>query len=117
MKFPRLREYRGLDTEELFLKYLRTDLLKTLRELTTGLSRLTLLENFESFLASDVEIGAGVEVKIRHTIGVTPSQRIIVRGGTGAQNIVDGDTNWDSNYVYLKNTGASSVTVSVVFLR
>lgn len=117
MKFPQFREYRGGDDVESFIKYLRTDLLRAMRELTTGLSRLKFSDNFEGFVVEDVEILAGAEVKIRHNLGATPSMRFLVRGGSGAQEVVDGDTDWDSNYVYLKNEGASPVTVSFVFLR
>lgn len=84
-------------------------------ELNTGLSRLTLTENFESHLA-EVTIDAGDEEAIAHNLGVVPSGRIILKH-SGDSTVVDGDTEWDKNNIYLQNTGASSVTLTVLILK
>lgn len=84
-------------------------------ELNTGLKRLTLTENFESYLAQ-VTIDAGTEETIAHNLGVIPSGRIILKH-SGDSRIVDGDTDWDKNNIYLKNTGATDVTLTVLILK
>lgn len=114
MRFLGLKIFRGRDTAEDAVAYLKTDLANSLRDLTTGLGRLKLLDNFEGFEAQVSFTGAG-EVSIRHNAGYTPSQRIIVRAT--ASDIVDGDTSWDENFVYLKKTDAGTATATVIFLR
>jgi len=114
MRFLGLKIFRGRDTADDAVTYLKTDLANSLRDLTTGLGRLKLQDNFEGFEAQVVFAGAG-EVAIRHAAGYTPSQRIIVRAS--AADIVDGDTAWDENFVYLKKTGAGTATATVIFLR
>ena len=105
MKFLEFKEFRGMAND--VLSYLRFDLKKTLKELQTGLARLTLTDNFEAF-SVEVTIGAGAELEIRNRLrsGKIPSQRIFVRGNS--KDIVDGDTEWNQNFVYLKNTGAGA---------
>jgi len=114
MKFLGLKIYRGGDAIEDAVQYLTVDLANSLRDLTTGLGRLKLLENFEGFEARVSFSGAG-EVAIRHNLGFVPSQRIIVRAT--AADVVDGDTAWSTEFVYLKKLGAGAATATVVFLR
>lgn len=127
MKFTAFKEFRGIvrkviDDPEAILQqavdYLSIDMTKTLRELQLGLVRLNFDDNFESFTET-VTIAASSELAIQNKLkdGIIPSKRIIVRGGTGAENIVDGDTEWSSRFVYLKNQSLSPVTVTVIFLR
>lgn len=126
MKFPSFREYKGnlLENSENaavlvldVVRYLSIDLVKGMRELTNGLSKLTFDQNFESF-ETTVTIPASSELAIRNELrGVVPTKRLIVRGGTGAYSVVDGDTAWTTDYVYMKNTSGSSVTVTLVFLK
>lgn len=119
MKFSSFKEFRGAfkETIEDVAKYLSIDITKTLRELSNGLTKLNFADNFESFEVS-VTINNGTELAIRNELrtGKIPTKRIIVRGGDGVQNIVDGDIEWTKNYVYLKNTGASPVSLTVIFL-
>lgn len=114
MKFLGLKIFRSGSTIEDAVNYLSVDLANSLRDLTTGLSRLKLLENFEGFEAQVSFSGAG-EVAIRHNLGFIPSQRLIVRAT--ASDIVDGDTAWSKDFVYLKKTGSGAATATVVFLR
>ena len=127
MKFSSFKEFRGLRSIvqmapdrmiEVIGEYLRVDVTKTLRELAVGLTRLRFTDNFEAFEV-EVTIPATSEVPIRNELKSKeiPTQRLVVRGGTGAQNVVDGDTEWTQDFVYLQNTGGSEVTVTVVFLR
>ena len=120
MKFIAFKEFREAyqTTIQSVSMYLGTDLKKILRELQLGLTKLSLLDNFQSF-THDVTIAASAEVQLQNLFkdGSIPTQRVIVRGSDGSQNIVDGDTEWDENFVYLKNTGASSASATVIFLK
>lgn len=114
MKFFAFKEFRGLASD--MVAYLREDLKKTLKELQIGLTRLSFLDNFVSFEV-EVTIPAGDELAIRNELRTRiPDQRLIVRGNDNSPYIVDGDTEWTMDYVYLKNTGAGTATATVVFL-
>ena len=117
MKFSSFKEFRGAATDAVS-QFLRVDITKTLRELAGGLTRLRFTDNFEAFEV-EVTIPATSEVPIRNELKskTIPTQRLIVRGGSGAENVVDGDTQWTRDFVYLQNTGGSEVTVTVVFLK
>lgn len=117
MKFSSFKEFRNSveATAEVIAEYLRVDVTKVLKELQVGLSKLTFVENFSSFKV-EVSIAAGAELAIRNQLrNKVPTERIFVRGDS--TTIVDGDTEWDLNYVYLKNTGAAAVTATVIFLE
>ena len=119
MKFTAFKEFRYLAQNKIedVSEYVGIDLKKILRELQLGLNKLTFQDNFNSFTET-VTIPATSELSIRNKLlNEVPSYRLIVRGGDGAQNIVDGDALWDENYVSLKNTGATDVTFTVVFFR
>ena len=119
MKFSAFREYRrAAGILEEVVEYLRTDLNRVLKDLNAGLTEFKFLDNFESF-STTVTIAAGAELEIRNGLRSKqiPSLRIIVRGKSGAESVVDGDTEWSKDFVYLKNTGASSATVTVLFFR
>lgn len=119
MRFTNFKEFRGVLQ---VADYLATDLANFLRDLRFGLDRLSFDENFEGFIVEDIEIGVGAELKIRNQLrNIVPSQRLILRGKAGTENIVDGDTEWTTNFVYLKNNGATAITtatkVKVLFLK
>jgi len=120
VKFASFKEFRQAisNTIEDVVAYLNTDHTKMIRELNVGLSKLSLLDNFDSFIATTT-IAAGTEVQIRNGLrnGLVPSYRIILRGNAGSVDVVDGDTEWNTNYVTLKNVGAVSATLTVLFLR
>lgn len=117
MKFPTFREFRQRDTSlGAIAKYLSVDLVRSLRELTLGLTKLSFEDNFAGW-STEVTIPAGSEVQITNQLGEVPNHRLITRGGTDSNNIVDGDTEWTAQLVSLKNTGATTVTVTAVFLK
>ena len=121
MKFSKFREFRISNYEiertvEQMRKYLAVDLLFSLRELFTGLSRLKFEENFDAFKTTVTVPSGGADFAIRNELSEAPTGKIILRDG-GASTVVDGDTTWTSDYVYLKNTGGSDVTVTVVFFK
>lgn len=114
MFFDRFKEIRKTaSTTEDVLKYLFNDFSISVRDLIDGLRRLTFKENFVSFEAT-VTIPASSELAIANKIKGIPSKRIIVR--STSPDICDGDTTWNADFVYLKNTSGSPATVTVVFL-
>jgi hypothetical protein len=118
MIFPQFRQYRNRYSNLAdAIGYLTTDLLYNFNILTTGLRKLSFSDNFAGFLVKDITITPGIEAIIANQLGEPVTQRIVVRGGAGSQNIVDGDTEWTATQVSLKNTGGSPVTISVVFLK
>lgn len=125
MKFSVFKEFRGIPINSMpetalmvIDKYLKVDLTRMIKELTTGLNLLTFVDNFQSFEV-EVTIINGTELQIRNQFsdGTIPSRRIVIRGGDDSQNIVDGDTDWDANFVYLKNVGSATATATVLFLK
>jgi len=120
MKFTAFKEFRDLATTSIdsIAQFLRSDYRKMIRDLDVGLTKLTLLDNFQSFVA-EVTIASASEIQIRNrfTDGTIPTQRVVIKGGSDAQNIVDGDTKWTTDFVYLKNTGAGTATATVLFLK
>ena len=97
------------------INYLETDLAYTLKDLARGLlNRLNFDDNFNAFTAEITVPSGGADLAIRNRLDRTPVGKIIVRDG-GANTVVDGDTAWSNDFVYLKNTGGSDVTVTVVF--
>lgn len=121
MKFTQFKEFKDVfsdNVNQIIFNYLSFDMPKFLRELSIGLNRLSFVDNFNAFSVR-VTINAGQELAIRNQLRSKeiPTQRIITRGGSGSQNVVDGDTPWSQDFVYLKNTGGSAVTVTVVFIN
>lgn len=116
MKFPGFRQFNPRTPSlEKIVEYLRVEMNSNLVELVTGLANLRFLDNFESFRVT-VEIPAGAEVGIENKLrNAIPTDRLFVRGNSS--EVVDGDTAWTMTHVYLKNTGASSATVTVLFFK
>lgn len=114
MKFSGFKIFRSGDTIEDAIRYLSVELANSLRDLASGLNKLKILDNFEGFEATFTFAGSD-EQAFRHNVGFIPSQRIIVR--STASDIVDGDTTWSKDYVYMKKTGAGAATATVIFLR
>jgi hypothetical protein len=114
MRFFILKEFRGGKVEE----YLRNTFTSVLRNLQTGLSQLDFLENFRTFQVEDLVLVAGTEAEIPNRLGdgETPRFRSIVRQ-SGGTTITDGDTAWDTDFVYLKNIGPGDAVVTVIFFR
>lgn len=121
MKFTQFKEYRGVfngDTLASLFNYLSNEMPAFLRELSLGLNKLSFVDNFNAFKTT-ITIEAGQELAIRNQLRSKeiPNERIIVRGKSGIKDIVDGDTDWTSDYVYLKNLGGSAVSLTVVFIK
>lgn len=121
MKIPTLKEFSNTVSNQTLKDialYLSTELVQNLREIVTALKKLTFSDNFESFQTT-VTIEAASELAIRNQMrGTIPSKRLIVRGDDQSPNVVDGDTDWDLNYVYLKNIHATlATTVTVIFFK
>lgn len=112
MKFREIKPYTdALTPEEYLANSQRSDLL----DLIDGLHRLSLTENLEAF-ENEITIAAGTEVEIRNQLSTPPSGRLVVKH-TGDPGVVDGDTEWTNDFVYLKNVGSSAATVTVIFFK
>lgn len=103
------------------IKYIEIDLWSWLKELSIGLLKLDFLQNFQSFRVTDLYIPAGEQVAIPNGFrtaypGLIPSSRVIVRQ-QGDANIVDGDSVWTENQVFLKNPSINDVVISVIFFK
>lgn len=120
MKVPSFREFTLLETSiEAVRKYLGVEMAQNLRELATILNKLTFSDNFESFEIT-CTIVANTELAIRNELrgGTIPTKRLIVRGDAYSPYIVDGDTAWTAQFLYLKNTHATQdATATLLFLK
>jgi len=114
MKFSGFKIFRSRDTIEEVIRYLSVELANSLKDLSSGLNKLKLSDNFEGFEAT-FNFNGSDEQAFRHNAGFIPSQRIILRATSF--EICDGDTPWTKEYVYLKKTTAGSATATVIFLR
>lgn len=91
------------------------ELKQLLKELGTGLSRLTFGENFQSF-ETEVTIAANTEAKIRNSLTFIPNYVIIDAKSGGP--VTRGDTAWTTDYVYIKNHDASNeITAKLIFFK
>lgn len=96
--------------------YLSSTLKLSFLDLIDGLHKLDFLENFEAFSWTGT-IANGTEVEITNDLaGEIPTSRFITRH-SGDPAIVDGDTEWTTDFVYLKNSGSASATVTVIFFK
>jgi len=95
-------------------KYLQNDLWGWMKNLSSGLIRLNLVENFEAARLNDLTIDAGATVTFGNPLPFVPSSRIIVRQ-VGDGVITDGT--WSMQSLSLKNNGAVAVTISIIFYR
>lgn len=103
------------------VKYVEIDLWSWLKELSIGILKMDFSQNFQSFRVNGLAIPAGEEVAIPNQFrtaypGIIPSSRIIVRQN-GDANVIDGDTVWTENQVFLKNPSANDVIISVIFFK
>ena len=116
MKFPGFKEFdTRIGTLTEVIAYLRSEHSLNLKELVTGLRRLSFLDNFDAFRVT-VTIPAGAEVGIENKLrGSIPTDRYLTRGN-GAE-IIDGGSAWTATHVFLKNSGASDATVTVIFFK
>lgn len=94
-------------------KYIQTELFAWFKNLTAGLLKLDLTENFTAFRVDDLTIAAGETATLTNALRAIPVTRLIVRQ-TGDGLVTDGV--WDINNVRLINNGAVPVTISVIFM-
>lgn len=88
---------------------------EVIKELASGLLRLSFNDNFESF-ETTVTISATSEIAIPNQLTFIPSKYMIV-SQTGAGQVTKGTTTWNNDRVYLYNNGGTSVSITVIFLR
>lgn len=110
-----------LTNKSAFVKYVEIDLWSWLKDLSTGLLKITFSQNFQSFIVENITIPAGTEISIYNQFktsypGNIPTGRIVTRQ-QGDANIIDGDTSWTDSHVYLKNPSANDVKISVLFFK
>ena len=91
------------------------DVINLTRELAVGLRDLTFSDNFAG-TETEVTIAATSEAQIRHNLNKIPT-RYIILSQTGNGLVTKGTTEWDSNFAYLYNNGATSVTIKVKILK
>ncbi len=91
------------------------DYKQLLKELENGLRKLDFRYNFDSFV-QEVTFKPGEEVKITNRLNIIPNYYIIGRQ-LGEGQIIDGDTAWDLDSIYLKNTGTNTITATIVVMR
>lgn len=112
---PKLTSKKGI------VNYIEVSLWSWLRDLTSGVLKISFKENFQNFLVENLTIPAGQQVTINNAFsisypGIIPSGRIITRQqGNGVIN--DGNERWTSERVYLNNPSANDVTISVLFFK
>lgn len=112
-KFSGFRTFKIGTTVEDVIAYLKEGLSISLREIQTGLQNLRFDENFSGQVL-EVEIPASTTVGFSHSLGVIPTQRIILKC-TGS--IDDSSTPWTSTIVYFRNSGASTLTAKILIMR
>lgn len=118
MKFSKPREFKaGSQVKVTDLVAFLGGLNVFFKELFEGLTKLRFEDNFRGcWIEENLIIPASSELEIRNQVrGTIPTKWILVKR-TG-NTIVDGDTEWTQDFVYLKNSGVADVTVSVLFLQ
>ena len=91
MNFAALREFaknRNATVGDVS-SYLSNELSATIRELRTGLLRLSFKDNFESF-ERELTIPVSTEIVIENELGSVPSGYVILRKNRGAYPFVMG---------------------------
>ena len=64
----------------------------------------------------EVSIPATTNLKIRHNLKVTPKYRLILRQEGGGA-ILDINTEWNKDYVTLRNSGATATIITVALFK
>lgn len=91
------------------------DLISLTRRLAVVLRTMDFINNFDSF-ETEISITAGAETRILNALDSIPTKYIIV-DQTGNGLVTRGNTDWNSNNLYLKNNGANDVTIKVIFFK
>lgn len=113
-KFSGFRTLKTAGTLGDVITYLSTQLAITLRELQSGLFKLSLSDNFES-QTLQVTIPSGATSTYTHNLGSIPSGRLIVKAN--GSTIDDSDTPWTKETVYFRNSGAATITATIILLK
>ncbi len=108
-----------LTNRDSVIKYIEVDLWIWLRNLATNVLKINFNDNFQGFYAEDVLIPRATELAIPNQFkniypGGIPSGRIITRQ-KGDALIIDGNTPWTEQFVYLTNTSPVSDALITVF--
>jgi hypothetical protein len=114
MKLINIKKISVPKTIEGIIGFLEIYLANYLREVSTAMTNLTFVDNFQAFI-TEIEIPAGSEVSIVHDLRVIPKSRIILR--SNSSSIIDGTEPWTESRVSLKNTGGTVASVKVAFLK
>jgi len=115
MNFAALREFaknRNASIADV-ASYLSYELAATMRELRTGLLRLSFADNFESF-EKTILIPVSSEVAVTNELSSIPKGYIVLKKDAGGLSVCDGDAAWTLGQLFLKNvsaTNAANVTV------
>ena len=97
-------------------RYLASIMKTGLLDIVDGLHKLTFTDNIVSFQV-EVTLSSGEELRIRNEFNTfIPSGRLIIKH-TGDPAIIDGDNEWTNDFVYLKNAGSGSATVTVLYFK
>lgn len=113
MKFDQIRRFLSEDEPN---EYLLKHLNKFIDAFNGGINKLTIDDNIDGQIISDIIIPSGSEIAIAHKLRIKPRYRIILRQlGNGL--ITDGVTEWTDTKIYLKNNGGVDVTVSICVMR
>jgi hypothetical protein len=110
-----------LTNRALIDKYIQIDLFSWMKDVTSAITKINFQDNFQSFTVNNISILAGMEVGISNQFknrypGTIPTGRIIIRQ-KGDANIIDGDSDWTEDLVFLKNPSANDAIVSVIFFK
>ncbi len=123
MRFRALQPYRGRTKQDMN-DYLVVTLPKVIKELDVGLRNLDIQQNTNSFIKTDLVIGANTEVNIINELRDLAGNKIIPtkwaildKVSSGTSDIARGDTAWTTDLLSLVNRGANSATVKVIFWK
>jgi len=92
------------------------DIVDLIRQLSSGLYKLSFKDNFESFTVENVQIPSNTEISIQNKLTFVPKQYIIT-AQIGNSLVTKGDKEWTKNSLYFKNNGIDDVTLNILFLR
>ena len=113
MRFRGFRKFVGRESN--IVKFLTGELHTCLKDLFSGLERLSFEDNFQSFEAS-VKLQSGEEGRVNNPLPVAPSKMIVTRlKGNGV--VGEGTGAWNNSQVTVLNHGPSTVTATILFLR
>ncbi len=110
-----------LTNQQSVVKYIQVDLWTWLKEFSVAFLKINFQDNFQSFEVQNLTIPAGQEVAISNQFkgrypGLIPQGKLIVRQ-KGNANIIDGDSPWTADLVFLRNPSTQDAVVTVIFFK